>query len=306
MKHKDSYQCFFNSKKITYMGRQLINNCILIFLLFGCQSLIDSQSSLSMTKDKIYIAAHRGGYENEYKDKAPENSISNIQNAINQGFDIYESDVRRTLDGVFIIMHDRTIDRTTNGSGEVEKFLSEDLKKYRLIYYNGEETNEPIPFLEDFISKGNGKIIFKLDYKSDVVYLKELIKIIQSLKLQNSVILRFPYNKKIVKELENYDLNKIPHILFKIKTLSEFKELKSTFNPKMISILTQKNYFNQQHLKIIEEASKENILIEAHTFHDNKDEREEFWEEQIKLPITIFHTKKPILFQEFLKKKMLR
>lgn len=306
MKHKDDNQCFFNSKKITFMVRQILSNCILIFLFFGCQSSLDSESSLSIIKGKIYIAAHRGGYENEYKDKAPRNSIANIQNAINQGFEIYESDVRRTLDGVFIIMHDPTIDRTTNGSGEVEKLLSKDLKKYRLKYYNGEETNESIPFIEDFISKGNGRIIFKLDYKSDVVYLKELIKELQFLKLQNSVILRFSYNKKIVKELENYDLNEIPHILFRIETLSEFEELKSIFNPRMISILTKENYFNQEHLQIIKEASNENILIEAHTFHDYKDEREEFWEEQIKLPITIFHTKKPILFQEFLKKKMLR
>lgn len=74
----------------------------------------------------------------------------------------------------------------------------------------------------------------------------------------------------------------------------------------MISIITKEDYFNEQHLQIIQEASAENIIIEAHTFHDNKDNREEYWEAQIKLPITIFHTKKPILFQEFLKKKELR
>lgn len=59
-------------------------------------------------------------------------------------------------------------------------------------------------------------------------------------------------------------------------------------------------------MQIIKEASAENILIETHTFRDNKDDRKEYWEAQIKLPITIFHIKKPILFQEFLKKKELR
>jgi len=288
------------------MGRQLLRISIFIFLFFGCHSLLYSQSSLSIIKGNIYIAAHRGGYENEYQDKAPENSIANIQNAINQGFEIYESDVCRTLDGVFIIMHDKTIDRTTNGKGEVGKLTSEELKKYHLTYRNGEETNEPIPVLEEFISKGDGKIIFKLDYKSEVVYLKEFLARIQSLNLQDRVILRFPYNKKIINELNSYNLDKIPHILFKIETLSQFRQLKSIFNPRMISILTKENYFTKEHLQIIKEASNEHILIEAHTFHDNKDEREEFWEEQIKLPITIFHTQKPILFQEFLKKKILR
>ncbi|MFC2080005.1 glycerophosphodiester phosphodiesterase family protein [Bacteroidota bacterium] len=288
------------------MRLQLLLYCILISLVFGCKGSPSSQSSLTITKEKIYIAAHRGGYENEYKDKAPENSIANIQNAINQGFEIYESDIRRTLDGIFIIMHDATIDRTTNGIGEVKNLLGEDVKKYRLTYYNGEETNESIPFFEDFISKGNREIIFKFDFKSNLVYLKELIEEIQALKLQNSVILRLRYNERIVKELENYDLNKIPHILFRVNTLSEFQELKRTFKPEMISILTKENFFTQEHLQIIEAAANDNILIEAHTFNDYKDEREEFWEEQIKLPITIFHTKKPILFQEFLKKKNLR
>ena len=114
------------------MRLQLLSYFILISLVFGCESLPSSESSLNISKGKIYIAAHRGGYENEYNDKAPENSIANIQNAINQGFEIYESDIRRTLDGVFIIMHDATIDRTTNGIGEVKNLLSEDLKKYHL------------------------------------------------------------------------------------------------------------------------------------------------------------------------------
>lgn len=274
-------------------------------MFWGCKSSPEQETSLSLTKGKFHIAAHRGGYENEYKDKAPENSIANIQNAINHGFEIYESDIRRTLDGAFVIMHDPTIDRTTTGRGKVKELLSENLRKFRLTYYNGEVSNESIPFFGDFISKGKGKIIFKFDYKADLVYLKDLIKELQLLKLQKSVILRFRYKKKIVDELENYDLNETPHILFRVKTLSEFEELKSTFNPRMVSIIEKEN-FNQEHLQIIQRASKENILIEAHTFHDKKKNREEFWEEQIKLPITIFHTSKPILFQEFLKKKGMR
>lgn len=288
--------------KIFRMRLQHLISLLLILLAIGCQRLTPVESILSTSKEGIYIAAHRGGYENEYIDQAPENSIANIQNAITQGFEIYESDVRRTLDGVFVIMHDSTIDRTTNGSGEVEKMLSKDLKKYRLLYYNGEESNERIPFLTDFITKGNGRIIFKLDYKSDLVYLNEIIKEIQSLNLEDRVILRFPYDDEIIKELGKYDLDKTPHILIRINTLTEYHTLKYALGPKMISILAKDNYFNQEHLDIIAAASSENIIIEAHTFHDNKDNREAYWEEQIKLPITIFHTKRPILFQNFLMK----
>lgn len=273
-----------------------------IFLFLFVSGLSAQNSTLTILKENRYVAAHRGGYENEYKDKAPENSVANIQNAINHEFEIYESDVRRSKDGVFIIMHDGTIDRTTNGSGEVGELTRDDLKKFHLTYYNGEVTNESIPLLEDFISKGNGKIIFKIDYKSELIYLKDLIKKIQSLNLQKRVILRFPYQQKIVKELQQYHLDEIPHILFRLETLSQFEALKRDFNPRMISVVTKENNFTKAHLQIIKAASDEDIIIESHTFHDNKEDREIYWEEQIKLPITIFHTKKPILFKAFLEK----
>jgi len=99
---------------------------------------------MAINNAKIVIVAHRGGYENEFNDKALENSTANIKNATNKGFEIYESDVNRTKDGKFIIMHDPTIDRTTNGSGEVKNILSSDIKNYCLTYYNGEETKKSI------------------------------------------------------------------------------------------------------------------------------------------------------------------
>jgi len=304
MKKKHSNQTYFYSQKST-IKKQLLYS-ILMFLYLGCYSLAYSQTSSSISKDNIYVAAHRGGYENEYKDKAPENSIANIQNAINYGYEIYETDVNRTLDGVFVIMHDQTIDRTTNGTGRVDKLTSEELKKYRLTYYRshrGEISEEPIPLFEEFISKGGGKIIFKIDFKSKPKYLIEFIEIIQSLKLKDRVILRLPYTKEIINEIKKINLDESPQIFFRIKTLAQFRELKNTFNPRMISLIT-KNYFTKEHLQIIKEASNENILIEAHTFYDRKNNRDELlWEEQIKLPITIYHTNKPIRFKKFLEEK---
>jgi|LGVF01.1.fsa_nt_gb glycerophosphoryl diester phosphodiesterase len=259
-------------------------------------------SGIETNISNILIAAHRGGYENDYKDRAPENSIANIQNAINHGFAIYESDVERTLDGKFIIMHDPTIDRTTNGSGEVAKLSSEEIKKYHLTYKNGKVSNEKIPFLADFISRGDGKIIFKIDFKPELKYLDDLIEEIKDLGLQDRVILRFKYKKEIAKDLSKFNSKELPSILFRVKTLKQYNELKSILDIKMISIFERKEFTPEQ-LQIIDIASKENIIVEAHTFNNGKKNREEYWEEQIELPITIFHTNKPILFQEFLKKK---
>lgn len=66
----------------------------------------------SSTAEKM-IGAHRG----QWRD-FPENSLPGITEAIADGAEIVEIDVRLTADGVPVLMHDETVDRTTNGTGQ--------------------------------------------------------------------------------------------------------------------------------------------------------------------------------------------
>ena len=67
------------------------------------------------------IVGHRGA-----AGLAPENTLLAIERGLLEGADLVEIDVRRTLDGVLVLMHDPTVDRTTGGSGNVrEKRLAE-------------------------------------------------------------------------------------------------------------------------------------------------------------------------------------
>ena len=59
-------------------------------------------------------AAHRGG-----QSQATENSLRALRSAVTEGADYLEMDVQVTSDGTFVLMHDRTIDRTTTGTGRV-------------------------------------------------------------------------------------------------------------------------------------------------------------------------------------------
>jgi len=255
--------------------------------------------------NKILIAAHRGGYEKDFEDKAPENSMANIQNALNQGFELYESDVQRTKDGKFVIMHDKTIDRTTNGTGEVSAMTYDELKKVNLKYINGEISTEKIPLLVDFVAAGKGKMLFKIDFKPSIVYLDDLLAEIKTSGLQGDIILRFKYKKTTAQKVAKYDVNETPTMLFRLKKLVQYKELLTVYYPRMISIW-EKVEFTEEHKQIMELASKSNIIIEAHTFRDRSPKREDLWTEQLKYPITIFHTKAPKVFSEFLKNKKLR
>ena len=64
--------------------------------------------------DRSFVAGHRGG-----KDGAPENTIPAFQLALNSDADFVETDLQLTADGVPVLMHDFTLDRTTDGSGPV-------------------------------------------------------------------------------------------------------------------------------------------------------------------------------------------
>ena len=73
---------------------------------------------------KVFVVAHRGDWRN-----APENSLQAFQNCIDMGVDMIELDLHMSKDSVLFLMHDNTVDRTTNGRGKVSDLTSDELKK---------------------------------------------------------------------------------------------------------------------------------------------------------------------------------
>lgn len=125
------------------------------------------KSRIEFLKEKLYdggasgyvmIFAHRGDWRN-----APENSMPSYQNCIDRGIDGIEIDIQETKDGQVVIMHDATLDRTTNGSGRVsEKSLAE-IKELRLKGPDGQLTEHPIPTFEEVLLASKGRILLLVD-----------------------------------------------------------------------------------------------------------------------------------------------
>ena len=67
--------------------------------------------------------AHRGGTNGP-----PESTLAAFQNAITQGVDWLEFDVQMTKDGALVVIHDETVDRTTNGTGKVSDLTLEQIR----------------------------------------------------------------------------------------------------------------------------------------------------------------------------------
>lgn len=70
------------------------------------------------------VIAHQGG-----GDLWPGNTMFAFQNAANLGVDVLEMDLHITADGALVIIHDETVDRTTDGTGEVESMTLDELKQ---------------------------------------------------------------------------------------------------------------------------------------------------------------------------------
>ena len=119
------------------------------------------------------VIAHRGEHR-----RHPENTLPAIEGAIAAGADYVEMDVRRSRDGVHLLMHDATIDRTTDGKGRVADLDWTELSG-RTVFTEG-TTNGPtarIPRLEDALRACRGRIRIYLDFKSgDVAEVARMLR----------------------------------------------------------------------------------------------------------------------------------
>jgi len=111
---------------------------------------------------QILVAAHRA-----YWRGAPENSLAGIQAAIDLKIPMVELDCQRTQDGQLILMHDTSVNRTTNGSGNIASMSLQQIQALRLRkgLGGGEAplTYEKVPTLDQAFALANGKILLQLD-----------------------------------------------------------------------------------------------------------------------------------------------
>lgn len=108
--------------------------------------------------NNIIVVAHRGDWRN-----APENSIQAIKNCIEMGVDMVEIDIRKTKDNQLVVIHDKTLNRTTTGKGKVSEWTLDSLKTLYLKNGIGHPTTHKIPTLKEALLVSKDKILVNLD-----------------------------------------------------------------------------------------------------------------------------------------------
>lgn len=133
-----------------------------------------------------FISAHRGGPRKGF----PENCIATFENTLSHTAAILEIDPHYTKDGQIILMHDATLDRTSNGHGKISDYTLAELKKLRLKDTEGNLTDYQIPTLDEVLQWAKGKTIMILDEK-DVPIEARAKKIIENNAQASAIVIAY-------------------------------------------------------------------------------------------------------------------
>ncbi len=139
--------------------------------------------------DHILNLAHRGA-----RMQAPENTLPAFRLAAELGADGIELDAQLSKDGVAVIMHDFTLDETTNGHGRVSDFTLSELKALDAgSHFSAEFAGTPIPTLEEVFAALGPVLLINVELKTDSLGDKgleaEVIRLIENFNLQDRTML---------------------------------------------------------------------------------------------------------------------
>lgn len=185
-------------KRLTSLGLL----CMLAIASYA-QHLNEILSELSApAKQSVLVVSHRGDWRN-----APENSLQAFQNCIDMGVDMVELDLKKTKDGELILMHDNTLNRTTNGTGKPEDYTLAELKELRLKNGAGCLTRHKIPTLRETMLLCKGKILVNVDKGYE--YFEDVQKILEETGTANQCVVKEKIPYQTIKEQHGDILDKV-------------------------------------------------------------------------------------------------
>ena len=153
---------------------------IILGILFTVIGVLNAQDRIASLRNNllhddthsVLVVSHRADWRN-----APENSLQAIKNCMAMGVDMVEIDLKKTKDGQLILLHDKTIDRTTTGKGNPEDYTLAELRQFRLRNGAGHKTDHVIPTFEEVMTLCKGKILVNVDKGYD--YFKDAYAILE-------------------------------------------------------------------------------------------------------------------------------
>jgi glycerophosphoryl diester phosphodiesterase len=148
------------------------------------------------------IFAHRGSSAN-----APENTIAAFDLAFQQKSHAIELDTMLSADGIPVVIHDRAVNRTTNGEGLIDYLSVEQLKKFDAgSWFSDDFTGERIPLLKDVLKRYGKKHLINIELKNFHAMNDNLpsivTELIEDLKIEDNILISsfIPCNLRAIRK----------------------------------------------------------------------------------------------------------
>ena len=150
------------------MKKKLVSCAAAVFLIATVAGAADRPTTIDDFYDpqaRTRVIAHRG-----FSGAAPENTIAAVRAAIEIGADMVEIDVTMTADEHVVVIHDETVDRTTDGSGKVSDLTRAELQILDAgMWFDRRFAGERVPSLDSVLSEVDGRILLNVEIKSEAV-----------------------------------------------------------------------------------------------------------------------------------------
>jgi glycerophosphoryl diester phosphodiesterase len=218
--------------------RLVASSLVVLFFLSQCQQKDSSVSQREASQethvaslpqspldngDGFWVIAHRG-----VSGSYPENTLSAFQAAIDIRAEMVELDVSISKDGIPVVVHDKTVDRTTDFEGEVQSFSVEELKRMEVgAWFSEEFRGEEFPTLRESLELMKGQIAVNIEIKSeavsDVIYggiVDKALQIIKELDMSSSVIFS-SFDYRVMEHLNVLDVHMLKALLYESSQLGD-------------------------------------------------------------------------------------
>lgn len=145
-------------------------------------AFMETQALIAASWERTHVVGHRGAAAYE-----PENTLASFRKAAEVGAHAVECDIHMSKDGVPMVIHDKTLDRTTTFQGAVAEALAKDIH------------GEQVPTLDEYIDVLKGKSVQVIEIKDGKDVVPAVLKSVRAKKTEKETII-FSFNAAFVKQ----------------------------------------------------------------------------------------------------------
>lgn len=164
------------------------------------------------------VIAHRG-----FSGRAPENTRIAFDQAIDAGADMVELDVLLSRDGEVVVIHDETLDRTTNGSGPVSEHDLDELRRLDAgSWFDPAFAGERLPILDEVLDIVRGRILLNVEIKAGLSMAAQAILVP---KVVEQILIRDMTEQVIISSFDPRPLGRLRAVAPEIQRASLYNQL---------------------------------------------------------------------------------